>query len=483
MNKNLLVTLLFLLAAGTAFAQHKFRFNNDGKFKIVQFTDIHWDPTSAGYDTTRNTILSVLSQEKPDIAILTGDIVTANPAKKGWEAIIKIFEEAKMPFAVTLGNHDAEPQYMSKQEIFDELLKSPYFVGSHGPQGIPGHGQYVIPVYGSKEKDKVQSLLYCIDSNDYPETDELGHYDWIHFEQIAWYRDQSKHYTDLNGGTPLPALAFFHIALPEYRNLMNRPGTWGRCDEGEVCAADINSGMFASFAECKDVMGVFVGHDHDNEFIGQEKGICLAYGRVTGTDAYGGLVRGGRVIEMYEGERRFDSWVTTPQGREFAYYYPSGITSIDEEGPYLPALNVKPKKQGVNYTYYEGKFKKTADIFNNGKKMKEGVLNNFIITEARSEDHFGYDFRSFIKIPEKGVYYFDIASDDGSRLFIDGKEIIDNDGSHSQEFVAGKVALEAGFHEMRIIYFEDYMGQSLKIKITDRYNSSRILPDDMLYTK
>ena len=97
--------------------------------------------------------------------------------------------------------------------------------------------------------------------------------------------------------------------------------------------------------------------------------------------------------------------------------------------------------------------------------------------------HFGYDFRSFIKIPEKGVYYFDIASDDGSRLFIDGKEIIDNDGSHSQEFVAGKVALEAGFHEMRIIYFEDYMGQSLKIKITDRYNSSRILPDDMLYTK
>ena len=287
----------------------------------------------------------------------------------------------------------------------------------------------------------------------------------------------------MNGGKPLPALAFFHIALPEYKNLMNRKGTWGRCDEGEVCSADINSGMFASFTECKDVMGVFVGHDHDNEFIGLEKGICLAYGRVTGTDAYGGLVRGGRVIEMYESERRFDSWVTTPHGKEFAFYYPSGITSIDEEGPYLPAVNVKPKKHGVNYTYYEGKFKKTADIFNNGKKVKEGVLNNFIITEARSEDHFGYDFRSYIKIPKKGVYYFDIASDDGSRLFIDGKEIIDNDGSHSQEFVAGKVALDEGFHEMRVLYFEDYMGQSLRIKITDRYNSSRILPDDMLYAK
>lgn len=78
---------------------------------------------------------------------------------------------------------------------------------------------------------------------------------------------------------------------------MNRKDTWGKCDEGEVCAADINSGLFASFAECKDVMGVFVRSMTDNDFIGQEKAICLAYGRVTGTDAYGGLVRGGRVIE------------------------------------------------------------------------------------------------------------------------------------------------------------------------------------------
>ena len=34
-------------------------------------------------------------------------------------------------------------------------------------------------------------------------------------------------------------------------------------------------------------MGVFVGHDHDNDFIGIDKGIALGYGRVTGADAYG----------------------------------------------------------------------------------------------------------------------------------------------------------------------------------------------------
>ena len=48
--------------------------------------------------------------------------------------------------------------------------------------------------------------------------------------------------------------------------------------------------------------------------------------------------------------------------------------------------------------------------------------------------------------------------------------------------MAGKAALDEGFHEMRILYFEDYMGQSLKIKITDK-NGSSILPDEMLYAE
>lgn len=64
MKKNLLFTLFLLLVVATAFAQRQFRFK-DGKFKVVQFTDIHWDPKSPGCDTTRNTILSVLKQESP----------------------------------------------------------------------------------------------------------------------------------------------------------------------------------------------------------------------------------------------------------------------------------------------------------------------------------------------------------------------------------------------------------------------------------
>jgi hypothetical protein len=61
--------------------------------------------------------------------------------------------------------------------------------------------------------------------------------------------------------------------------------------------------------ECKDVMATFVGHDHNNNFIGCLRGICLAYGNASARQAYGTIGRGARIIELYEGERKFDSWI------------------------------------------------------------------------------------------------------------------------------------------------------------------------------
>lgn len=137
--------------------------------------------------------------------MLTGDVVTANPGLEGWKSVIGIFEEAKIPFTVMMGNHDAE--IVSKDEIYAMLSKSPYFMGEKGPGDIHGAGNYVVPVYSSDGK-KPAALLYCIDSNDYPTLKDYGTYDWIHFDQIHWYREQSMRYTKENGGKPLPALAF-----------------------------------------------------------------------------------------------------------------------------------------------------------------------------------------------------------------------------------------------------------------------------------
>lgn len=476
-NRKFILTALFasLILLG-AYAQKSVAFR-EGKLKIVQLTDIHWDPQSKNCAQTAQTIEAVLALEKPDIAMLTGDVVTEKPGPEGWKAIIALLEKAQVPFTVMMGNHDAE--VMPKQEIYDLLAQSPYFIGEKGPETIHGCGNYVVPVYGADHKT-TKALLYCIDSNDYPESKDYGTYDWIHFDQVAWYRQTSARFTKENGGNPLPALAFFHIALPEYDAIPNNGTMLGEKNEGSG-ASKINSGLFASFIEMGDVMGAFVGHDHDNDFIGTHYQIALAYGRVTGTDAYGDLERGMRVIELKENERSFDTWVRTPTKKGNIFYYPSGLTSLDEEQmSYLPATTTKAGKPGVAYTYYEGKFKSTADVLK-AKPVKEGTFRNFSIKEAAADDHFGYQFRSQINIPEKGVYKFHIYSDDGARLFIDGQEVIDNDGSHSAGEATGKVALEKGFHEICVIYFEDYMGQALEIGITGKNLPKQVLPDGMLF--
>lgn len=479
-NKHIIIIIIysFLLVPLSAKDKPvKLSFNKEGRFKIVQFTDLHWSHNSPNCAVTTATIKHVLNTERPDIAILTGDVVTNTPAKEAWLTIAKIFEDAQVPFAVTLGNHDAEAG-ISRKAIFELLDGLPYFIGEKGSDDIQGAGNYIIPITGNNSK--TAALIYCFDSNDYPSTNKHGDYDWIHYNQIAWYRQQSQQYTNANNNKPLPALAFFHIPILEYNNVVGRNTTIGTKEEG-IASPEINTGLLASIIDMEDVMGIFVGHDHNNDYIGIEHDIALAFGRVTGTDAYGKLERGARIIELYENKFRFDTWICTPAGKELFYYYPSGLSSLDEENlEYHPAINVQPQKQGVNYTYYEGKFKHTSQM-TEAQIVKKGSMSNISIKEAPAEDHFGYEFHTWIKIPETGVYRFYTFSDDGSQLLIDGKLVVDNDDSRSSQRIDGKIALEAGFHELKILYFEDYMGQMLEVGFSSKEIRETTLPDDLLF--
>lgn len=461
--------------------ENTLKFNTQGQFKIAQFTDIHWDNNSENCPKVAASIKHVLETEKPDVAILTGDVVTVAPAVEGWLAIAKIFEEAKTPWAVILGNHDAETG-ITRPAIFDTIANLPYFIGEKGPEDLYGAGNYVLPVYNNEGK-KVSAALYCIDSNDYPEKRIYGHYDWIHFNQIEWYRNTSKKYTIANNNVPIPSLAFIHIPTHEYNNIVGMPTTVGIKGEG-IASSDINSGFFASLIEMGDVMGVFCGHDHDNDYIGIEKEIALAFGRRSGMDTYGKLEIGARIILLYEGERKFDSWIRTQGGgAETYYYYPSGISSEDEKN--LPILSAtkfvtEPGKQGVSYKYYEGKFAKVSDM-SKATVLKKGELKNFDISAAQVEDWMGFEYNAWIKIPESGIYRFYTFSDDGSVLYIDDKVVVDNDGSHSEQRREGKIHLEVGFHKLRLQYFERYMGQMLEAGYIGRNIPETQIPDDILF--
>lgn len=475
------LSFVFILATvSSVVAQNsiQLKFNKELTFKIAQFTDIHWENNSENCPKTIETIEFVLNTEKPDLAILTGDIVTDVPAIEGWKSISKPFIKAKIPWTVTLGNHDAEPG-ITRDEIFELLQTLPYFVGSKGFD-LTGCGNYVLPVKSSTS-DKTAANIYCFDSNSYSINKKVSDYDWIHFDQIKWYREESKKATAANENLPLPSLAFFHIPLVEYNQIVGKETTIGEQLEG-VASADVNSGVFASFIEMNDVMGVFVGHDHNNNYIGIHKDIALAFGQVTGADAYGDFDRGSRIIELKEGEYSFDTWIRTREEVAFKYNYPSGLLYDDKAVEYSPATEISGLTQGVKYNYYEGDFNSTDEVAAS-KIVKSGIQKNISLAPAKIDDYFAFEFNAFLKISKKGVYRFYSYSDDGSRLFIDGKLVVDNDGSHSARRKDGSIALEEGFHTIKVMYFESYMGNELEVGISGLSIRETKIPDNMLYIK
>ncbi len=67
---------------------------------------------------------------------------------------------------------------------------------------------------------------------------------------------------------------------------------------------------------------------------------------------------------------------------------------------------------------------------------------------------FGLNIRFKLNVPVQGEYEFSLNSDDGSRLYIDDKEIIENDFQHSQTRKSKLITLTPGLHEVRIPYFQ-----------------------------
>ena len=141
----------------------------------------------------------------------------------------------------------------------------------------------------------------------------------------------------------------------------------------------------------------------------------------------------------------------------------------------LPA-GATPK---VAYKYYENLKGKSLPNFSTlGKPVREGYVHEFSLNELNVEekDHFAVLFTTQMDIPADGQYIFGVISDDGSKVYVDGKMIIDNDGSHSAEMKRGTVALTKGTHDIKVEYFDDYMGQNLELHYSSETLPMQTLP-------
>lgn len=140
----------------------------------------------------------------------------------------------------------------------------------------------------------------------------------------------------------------------------------------------------------------------------------------------------------------------------------------------MPSLNLKPQEaldiatylladlkvagatgNRLNYTYYElsGEPSNLPD-FSKLKATATGVADEFDVGLARRKNNVALKFDGFLRIENEGNYTFNVASDDGSRLWIDGKVVVDNDGIHPTLLKSGSLKLIKGVYALSLGVFQ-----------------------------
>ena len=134
----------------------------------------------------------------------------------------------------------------------------------------------------------------------------------------------------------------------------------------------------------------------------------------------------------------------------------------------MPGLNLNEKEarevaayffQGhkvapnMNYAYFEGGWDDVPD-FDSMKPVATGTVSGFDLAVGKRENNFGMRFTGYLQIEKPGQHQFFLGSDDGSRLIIDGKEVVKNGGVHPHSEKEGRVSLDVGPHEIIVDYFQ-----------------------------
>ena len=312
-------------------------FGPSRRMKIVQFND-----TQGGHAADRRTLEfmgKVLDQEKPDFALINGDVVDGSPTtdlqvKQAYNNFVSPMESRGIKWAVTFGNHDEDSvgshgTSMVEDRIVEFLRQYKHNLNTPVDPAVPGHSNAQILVRASRG-DAPAFAIWLLDSGRYATaqdaggqpTDGLKGYDWIRPRQIRWYEETSDA-TAERFGKPTPGLMFFHI--PTFEHSYMWYASQGEQDESrheeavrrhaidgvkheDVYHGLINSGIYASVKERGEVKGIYCGHDHINTYKGDYYGVELGYAPGTGFDTYGlhdgtwdrHTLRGARVFELDE---------------------------------------------------------------------------------------------------------------------------------------------------------------------------------------
>ncbi len=312
-------------------------FTTDGDFKVMHITDVHIGGgfLSKGYDEKAlNAVALMVTKEKPDLVIVTGDVAFPVPYTAGTfnnysgiKAFGNLMETLGVYWDVTFGNHDSEAYSYFDREDIAALYGSGEFkhcLFQAGPKDVDGYGNHTIEVKNSD--GIITQAMILIDSQAYIKDNIIesikGTYDNIHSNQVEWYEDEINRMNSENRNIDEKAEtvathAFFHIPLVEMDDAWNEFKENGYKDtdnfeyvEGligetgrQVCCGFGEDALFEKMLELKSTKAIHNGHDHVNNTTFKYKGITFSYGYSVDYFAYSnidklGSQRGNTMITL-----------------------------------------------------------------------------------------------------------------------------------------------------------------------------------------
>ncbi|VAX27078.1 hypothetical protein MNBD_IGNAVI01-2951, partial [hydrothermal vent metagenome] len=137
-------------------------------------------------------------------------------------------------------------------------------------------------------------------------------------------------------------------------------------------------------------------------------------------------------------------------------------------------------RNGIGYKYYIGAWSRLPN-FAKLKPVKTGKVYNISLNEFdHLDDKFAILFTGNIKIKSGGTYNFHLISNDGSKLFIDDKLVVDADGPHGFAGVKGKIDLTKGLHKIKVEYFQMGGGKGLELFYKGPGVEKQLIPANVL---
>ena len=298
-------------------------FTTDGDFKVMHITDVHIGGgfLSKGFDEKAlNAVALMVTREKPDLLIVTGDVAFPVPYTAGTfnnysgaRAFANLMESLGVYWDVTFGNHDSEAYtYFDREDMsaFYGSNEFEYCLFEAGPKDVDGYGNHTIEIKNSD--GVITQAMILIDSQAYIEDNIIesikGTYDNIHLNQVEWYEEEVNRMNAENRrinekAETVVTHAFFHIPLVEMDDAWNEFKENGYKDtenfefvEGligetgrQVCCAYGEDELFEKMLELKSTKAIHNGHDHVNSTTFKYKGITFSYGYSIDYFAYSGI--------------------------------------------------------------------------------------------------------------------------------------------------------------------------------------------------